>query len=115
VTDQGGARLIVPLMAVAVSIVLVGHTVEPTKASKLDPHVGDAQILLGGIAATVILTLLAMAGDVGATFAKGVAAITLLSSVVIYGGPLSAHLQSAVAPQVAKNAKAAKPTTPTKG
>lgn len=81
------ARTIVPLMAFAVTVSLLGHTLEPQR-SKADPHVGDAQILLGGTVATVLLTLLGTGGDVGARFAKGVALVALLGSVALYGTPV---------------------------
>ena len=82
------ARTILYLMAFATGIALVGHTFEPRRSTKLTPGVGDAQILLGGVAATVILTLLAQAGEVGQRFGKGVALIALLSSLGYYGGPV---------------------------
>lgn len=112
--ETTGARTIVPLMVFATSIALIGHTLEPTK-SKAHPQVGDAQIILGGTIATVILTLLAQGGDVGSKFARGIALVALLSSIGLYGTPVLAglnHLTGQVTPQ---GAAAAKPTTPTKG
>jgi hypothetical protein len=100
------ARTILSVMAFATGIAVIGHTVEPTKSTKLSPSVGDAQILLGGTAATVILVLLAQAGDVGASFSKGIAVIALLSSLGYYGIPVFGALGSITGQS--------KPTTPTK-
>jgi hypothetical protein len=109
-------------MVFATVIAVVGHTHEVAqKNSKLNPTVGDAQILLGGTIATVILTLLAEAGDVGAKFAKGLALVALLSSIGLYGGGVATDINKItgqITPQGAKAAtptKAAAPTTPTKG
>ena len=101
-------RTIVTLMVFATGVTLVGHTLEPAKSTKLNPHVGDAQILLGGTIATVILTLFAMGGDVGSKFGKGIALIALLSSVGYYGGPVLTGIN-----KVTGQTTAAKPTTPT--
>ena len=86
-------RTIVVLVGSATAISLVGHVADlkgsvTTVVAKRSPALGDAQILLGGTAAAVILVLLSQAGDVGATFAKGVALILLLSSIGVYGGPV---------------------------
>jgi hypothetical protein len=104
--DTTGARTIVPLMVFAVGITLVGHTLAPTKSTKLSPQVGDAQILLGGTIATVILTLLASSGDVGSRFGKGVALVALVSSVAAYGKDVVGGIDKATGQTT--------PTTPTK-
>lgn len=107
--ENTAARTIVPLMAFAVAISLIGHTLEPSR-SKAHPQVGDAQILLGGTIATVILTLIAQGGDVGAKFGKGLAVVALISSIGIYGTSVVGGLN-----RVTGQTKTAKPTTPTKG
>jgi hypothetical protein len=105
-------------MVFATVIALVGHTHEVAqKNSKLNPTVGDAQVLLGGTIAAVILTLLAEAGDVGAKFAKGLALIALLSSIGLYGGGVATDINKItgqVTPQGAKTAAPTKPTTSAK-
>ncbi|MGB6500097.1 MAG: hypothetical protein WBG19_01655 [Thermoplasmata archaeon] len=106
-------RTIVPLMAFTVIVTLVGHTLEPTKVSKLDPHVGDAQILLGGTIATVLLTLLAQAGEVGERFGKGLAVVALLGSVGVYGTSVLGGLNRITGQT--KPTTAVKPTASTKG
>lgn len=103
--DDTGARTIVPLMVFAVAITLIGHTLEPGK-SKLDPKVGDAQILLGGTIATVLLTLIAQGGDVGVKFGKGLALVALVSSVALYGTPVVTGLN-----RVTGQTKPSTPTT----
>jgi hypothetical protein len=105
------SRTIVPLMAFAVAVSLLGHTLEPAK-SKADPQVGDAQILLGGTIATVILTLLAEAGPVGERFGKGLAVVTLVAAIGLYGTPVLSGLDR-VTGQVTPSGK--KAATPTKG
>ena len=83
--DATGARTIVPLMAFATGIALWGHLSETPAQQKLDHNIGDAQILLGGTAATVLLTLISMGGPVGGHLAKGLSVVTLLSVVGLYG------------------------------
>lgn len=82
---QSDVRTIVPLMAFAAGIALWGHLSETPAQQKLDHNVGDVQILLGGTAATVILVLLSMAGEVGSKFAVGLSVVTLLSAIGLYG------------------------------
>ena len=109
---QSDARTIVPLMAFATAGALVGHLGEPDATKKLDPKVGDAQILLGGTAATMILVLLSMAGDVGSTFAKGLSVVTLISVIGIYGGSLVKALDNLTG-QTVPQAEGQTPTTTT--
>lgn len=95
-TKGTDARTIVTLMAFATGIALVGHLVDaasgaPTTRTGTSP-VGDAQILLGGTAATVLLTLLSMAGEPGSKLGKGLALITLMGSTLYYGTPVFTSL-----------------------
>src|ERR1035437_3308618 len=79
-------RQIVAFMAFAVAFALIGHTV---KAGSGQAKSGtDVKILLGGGLGTVLLALLAEAGESGAQFAKGLAVLTLVSSVLINGTPV---------------------------
>jgi hypothetical protein len=101
-------------MVFATVIALVGHSQEVAqKNSKLNPTVGDAQILLGGTIAAVILTLLAEAGNVGAKFGKGLAVLALLSSIALYGGGVATGLNKITGQVTPQGAKAATPTKPT--
>lgn len=92
-TGDSTTRTVVPLMSLTVLVALLGHLVDAqspapkTRTGKV-PEVGDAQILLGGIAATVLLTLVSMAGDVGEKLSKGLAVTALLASIGYYGVPL---------------------------
>lgn len=79
-------RQIIGLMAFAVAFALIGHT---TKAGAGQAKAGaDVKILLGGGLGAVLLLLLAEAGESGAQFAKGLAVLTLVSSVLINGTPV---------------------------
>ena len=76
-------RQIFALMAFAAAFALVGETIKKkTGANK--PGV-DVKILLGGGLGAVLLILLAQAGPEGASYAKGLAAITLVASIVTNG------------------------------
>jgi len=107
------ARVIVPLMGFATATVLVGHAVEPARSPKVLSHeVGDAQVILGGVVATTILTLIALAGDVGSSFAKGIALVALLAAVGNYGGSVATALGKA---QGQVSAAEGQSPAPTKG
>ena len=80
-------RTIVAMMTFAVVFALIGHTAK-LKGSSSPVDGGDVKILLGGAVGTVLLVLLGEAGESGATFAKGIAIITLVSSVLINGKPV---------------------------
>ena len=74
-------RQIVAFMAFAVAFALVGHKVAP----KTSVAGTDSKIILGGAIGATLLSLLAESGETGAKFAKGLAGITLISSVMING------------------------------
>lgn len=77
-------RQIVAFMTFAVIFGLIGHTIKlKNQSSVIDG--GDFKILLGGGLGTVLLVLLSEAGDPGETLAKGLAAITLIGSVLVNG------------------------------
>jgi hypothetical protein len=81
-------RQIVAMMTFAVVFALIGHgskIAKGTNSNSLPVNGGDVKILLGGAVGTVLLVLLGEAGDSGATFAKGIAVITLISSALING------------------------------
>lgn len=119
-------RTIVPVMFFATGIALVGHisqqaagTVKVTKNSP--PQLRDSQIILGGTIATVILTGIAQAGDIGASFAKGLSVITLVAVIAVYGtdivgiiNKVTGQVQTSTGIRTAPT-KGSKPTTPTKG
>ena len=106
-------RTIAVLVGSATVISLVGHVADlkgsaVTVLAQKNPALGDVQIILGGTAATVILVLLGSAGDIGATFAKGTAIVLLLSSIALYGKPVTTALA-----KVTGQASATTKVTPT--
>ena len=87
---ESPSRQIVAFMAFAVAFGVIGHqTNHPSGTSSSSPITpgasGDVKIFLGGAIGTVLLVLLAQAGDGAASFAKGLAAVTLVSSILING------------------------------
>jgi hypothetical protein len=103
-------RQVVAFMAFAAIFALIGHTVKSTTGQSKAGS--DVKIILGAGLGTVLLTLLAEAGDGGASFAKGLAALTLISSVLINGTPVF----SAVSNLTSKTASSPKlVTTPMVG
>ena len=80
-----GSRTIVGLMFFAVSFSLIGNELK-TKAG--NPITTGSKIILGGVAATALLTLLSHAGENGRQFAVGLALVTTASSVLVFGGPV---------------------------
>lgn len=90
------SRQIVAFMAFAMAFAVIGHTVKSGGVSNPVPLPGtgikgtttDVKILLGGSIGTVLLVLLASTGSGAASFAKGLAGVTLLSSILINGAPV---------------------------
>jgi hypothetical protein len=109
-TDQ---RTVVVLMVFTTGIALVGHTLAKPKTTKiaLPPEIGDAQILIGGTVATVILTLISEAGDTAAKFSKGLAFIALLAVLANYGGPVATGLNRLSGATAPPTVSATKPVT----
>jgi hypothetical protein len=92
------SRQIVGFMAFAMAFAIIGHTAKTgtvttgsgastgsALAKNITGQASDVKILVGGAIGTVLLVLLASAGDGAAKFAKGLAGVTLLSSVLING------------------------------
>lgn len=77
---------IVGLMAFAAVFALIGNVKNGDKAGT------DVKIFLGAGLGAVLLSLVAEAGDEAATFAVGLAGITLLASVLKNGMPVFAAL-----------------------
>lgn len=104
------ARLIATLMAATVSLALIGHTFEAKKGqSKLNPKVGDAQILLGGAVAATLLVLIDQAGEPGAALAKGLAVLALLAALGLYATPALKAIDNVTGQSTAKPAKSTPP------
>lgn len=86
------AKQIIGFMVFAVAFGVLGHnkrhpsTVVGSAFTKgVASTAGDAKIILGGAIGATLLVLLAQAGEGPAAFAKGLAAVTLVSSILING------------------------------
>ena len=82
----GDQRAIVGFMGAAVVFAIIGDVVKQKTQSV--PSGSYVKIVLGGTLGTGLLVLLSEAGSGPASFAKGLAAITLVASVVINGLPV---------------------------
>lgn len=76
-------RKIVAYMAFAGGFAIVGHTVKASRG--VATKGGDVKIFLGTAIGATLLALLAEGGEGGAKLATGLAAITLISSILING------------------------------
>ena len=80
------ARTVVGLMAFTTVFALISTEIEgfadPKKAS------GGVRILIGGGVATILLLVIAEAGDAGAQLAEGLAVVTTVAAVLVKGGPV---------------------------
>jgi hypothetical protein len=116
-TTQAPARTIVTLMFFASGVALVENEVDPTKGDK----VSGTKIIMGFTIGTVFLTLLASAGETASSYAVGLAAITLASSVLIYGSQLAGTINKLTGSTgtpttpTTSTPSTATATTPTKG
>jgi hypothetical protein len=104
------SRLIFGLMMWSVGFSLVGHEIDVKAGPTLVPNAttaatsgggalnalaqneftgttGGAKIVIGGFAATALLSLMAHAGDAGRTFAVGLAVISAVASTLVFGKP----------------------------
>jgi hypothetical protein len=93
VPDEGSpSRKIITFMAFTVVFSLVGHTVKVKKGTAKSGS--DVTILLGGVFAATLLTLLADLGSEGAAWAVGLSEVSLLSSVLINGAPVFTQISN---------------------
>lgn len=83
-------KQVVGFMAFAVVFGLIGETIKLSPTTTSGPPVGggDVKIIIGGAIGTVLLVLLSEAGSGGETLAKGLAALTMVASILINGGPV---------------------------
>jgi len=118
VTKTGG-REVFGFMAIAVVFALVGNEIRHTKHPVALPVPGEAAasvltdsgtIIFGGFTAAAVLTLVSHAGDGGRQLAVGLAAVTMLSSVLVYGGPVWRALGAATG--ASKPSRSSSPTSP---
>lgn len=131
ITTRPDTRLILALMTFAVAFALAGKELEPSTTTQSEVGtpavtipgasggVGGARIILGGFAAATLLTLLSHAGEPGRQFAVGLAVLTCVSSMLVYGQPVWAAISklSAAGPGGTPSASTTPttPTTPTQG
>jgi hypothetical protein len=91
-TSTNGSRTIVGLMFFATTFSLVGNEIKVVNAKNGQPSSGivteGSRIILGGVFATALLTLLSHAGDNGRQFAVGLALVTTVSSLLVFGAPV---------------------------
>ena len=71
-----------------------------------------ARIILGGTVATVMLTLLAHAGEGGKKFAIGLAGVTFASSTLINGSSVFGSVNTLLGYKPTKASTPSKPSTP---
>ena len=81
---QGDQKQIAALMTFAVLFGVIGHTIK-VKNNQNTGAGADVKIILGGAIGTVLLVLLSEAGGGGEQLAKGLAVLTLISSLLING------------------------------
>jgi hypothetical protein len=93
-TPGSPSRRIVSLMAFAVIFSVIGDEIGNAKLNQNQTSTAvtdlssPAKIILGGTIATALLSFLAEAGDIGATWATGLAGTACLTSVLIKGAPV---------------------------
>ena len=79
-------QAIVGLMVFSAAFALVGHTAKSTSnPNAKQSNVSDSRILLGMGIGTVLLIGISEAGPGPASFAKGLAVVTLISSILFNG------------------------------
>lgn len=94
VRPTGSTKTIVAMMAFATVFSVVGAEIRAAKSTQAVPtRLGHALsdpfiIILGGTTGAALLTLLALAGDTGRTFATGLAGLTLVTALFVNGGPV---------------------------
>lgn len=120
-SSTNGSRTVVGLMFFAVTFSLIGNEIKITNGAtgpSAAPVTEGAKIILGGIIATALLTLLTHAGESGRELGVGLALVTAASSVLVFGGPVwqSANKLFGSTPTTPLGGTAAsKPTNPTSG
>ena len=106
-------------MGVAVVFALIGNEIKiakhpPDPKNPAGPAASvlteSGTIIFGGFTAAAALTLLSHAGEGGRQFAVGLAAVTMLTSVLVYGGPVWKALGAATGQS--KPTRGSSPTTP---
>ena len=115
--SKTGGREVFGFMSVAVVFAIIGNEIKVAKspakqATGAVPSIltDSGAIIFGGFTAAAALTLLSHAGEGGRQFAVGLAAVTMLSSMLVYGGPVWEALGNATGRS--KSTSGSKPTAP---
>ena len=111
--SKTGGREVFGFMSVAVVFAIIGNEIKVAKspAKKVPTILTDSgAIIFGGFTAAAALTLLSHAGEGGRQFAVGLAAVTMLSSMLVYGGPVWEALGTATGRS--KSTSGSTPTAP---
>lgn len=89
-SPTSNSRTIVGLMFFAVTFALIGNEIKQGKGGTQTGGLvtEGSKIILGGVFATAILTLISHAGEPGKQFAVGLAVVTTATSMLVYGGPV---------------------------
>jgi hypothetical protein len=114
IVDTESGRLIFGLMFFATGFSLVGiELTEHQGAGKL--VLSGPQVILGGFTGATILTLLSHAGEGGRQFAVGLATVTMVSSVLVFGAPVWKGLSNLLGSKPTTPLAESSATTPTHG
>ncbi len=108
-----GAPTVVALMGVTVVFALIGNeldilagTTKPGKPGGGNVITAGGKIIVGGFVATTLLVLLTHAGEVGRQTALGLALVTMVTTTLVYGGPVWLAMNNAF------GSSGSTPTTP---
>jgi hypothetical protein len=76
-------------MGITVLFSLIGNELKNTPSTPgADKLTTGGKIILGGAVATTALTLLSHAGNAGRQFSVGLASVAMVTSTLVYGGPV---------------------------
>jgi hypothetical protein len=116
-TVPEGGRLVVGLMVTSAGFAIGTNAVRHAQGAAVP--VGDARILLGGSVATVALVMLTHGGDAARSFAVGLALVTAVTSMLVFGGPvwetLGKYIGSTKPSPPTGSTSPSTPSTPTSG
>ena len=111
--SQADSRLIVGLMGFTVLFSTIGAEIRVAKTPATGiggVATGPAKILLGGVVATALLTLLSHAGDPGREFAIGLALVSMATATLVYGAPVWDSANNLFGSQPTGSTRSTKPT-----
>lgn len=115
----GNARTVVGFMGVAMIFSVIGAEIRAANpATSSGVNVGKAfsepyLIIGGGTIATTFLVLIATAGDTGRRFAIGLSALTMVTAVLVNGGPVWKAINGFIGSEPTTPTDTTKATAPT--